>query len=111
MSLGLAAVFLVGLLGGVHCAGMCGGIVSAISAGVPRPARPGLRAQLPALALHAAYSSGRIASYSFAGAVAGSVGGVGLMAGQALPLQHEWAAGAVWAASATGAGVNSACDS
>jgi sulfite exporter TauE/SafE len=87
MSLGLAAVFLVGLLGGVHCAGMCGGIVSAISAGVPRPDRPGLRAQLPALALHAAYSSGRIASYSFAGAVAGSVGGVGLLAGQALPLQ------------------------
>jgi len=28
--LSLLAVFLTGLLGGVHCAGMCGGIVSAL---------------------------------------------------------------------------------
>ncbi len=87
MSPGLAAVFLVGLLGGVHCAGMCGGIVSAISTGVPRVTRPGLKAHLPALFLHLAYSGGRIVSYCLAGALAGGVGGVGLLAGQALPLQ------------------------
>ncbi|AOF83701.1 cytochrome C biogenesis transmembrane region family protein [Methyloversatilis sp. RAC08] len=87
MSLGLAAIFLVGLLGGVHCAGMCGGIVSAISAGVPHVRQPGWRAQLPALSLHLAYSTGRITSYAFAGAVAGGIGGVGLLAGSALPLQ------------------------
>jgi sulfite exporter TauE/SafE len=87
MNLGLAAVFVVGLLGGVHCAGMCGGIVSAISAGVPQPVRRGWRAQLPALAMHAAYSGGRIASYSLAGAVAGGVGGVSLLAGGAAPVQ------------------------
>jgi len=27
----LISLFLVGLLGGVHCVGMCGGIVSALS--------------------------------------------------------------------------------
>lgn len=87
MNLGLAAVFVVGLLGGVHCAGMCGGIVSAISAGVPQARRPGWRGQLPALAMHLAYSGGRISSYALAGAVAGGVGGVGLLAGRAAPVQ------------------------
>jgi len=28
-----AAAFLIGLLGGVHCVGMCGGIVGALVAG------------------------------------------------------------------------------
>jgi len=87
MNLGLAAVFVVGLLGGVHCAGMCGGIVSAISAGVPQARRPGWRGQLPALAMHLAYSGGRISSYALAGAVAGGVGGVSLLAGRAAPGQ------------------------
>jgi len=38
MGVNLAAVFVVGLLGSVHCAGMCGGIVGALSLA---PARPG----------------------------------------------------------------------
>jgi sulfite exporter TauE/SafE len=75
--LSLAAVFLVGLLGGGHCAGMCGGIVGALSA------QPGGGKGL----LHFAYSSGRIASYSVAGAIAGSVGGLGLLFSDALPVQ------------------------
>ena len=75
--LGLIAVFLVGLLGGGHCAGMCGGIVGALSA------QPGGGKPL----LHVAYSSGRIASYSLAGAIAGSVGGLGLLYSGALPVQ------------------------
>ena len=34
----LLSVFLVGLLGGLHCAGMCGGIVSVMAAGAARSA-------------------------------------------------------------------------
>jgi len=75
--LSLVAVFLVGLLGGGHCVGMCGGIVSALSSqnagGKPL--------------LHLGYSTGRIASYSVAGAIAGSIGGLGLLFSGVLPVQ------------------------
>ena len=37
----LLAAFLVGLLGGVHCVGMCGGIVGALSLGLPEAQRSG----------------------------------------------------------------------
>jgi sulfite exporter TauE/SafE len=50
------ALFLVGLLGGTHCVGMCGGIVGALSLGAP--AR---------WSMHLAYNAGRIASYAVAG--------------------------------------------
>lgn len=64
------AAFLVGLLGGVHCAGMCGGIVGALTLGLPERVRrlPGV---LPYLL---AYNGGRLASYAFAGALAGATG-------------------------------------
>ncbi|HEX8989325.1 MAG TPA: sulfite exporter TauE/SafE family protein [Rhodocyclaceae bacterium] len=62
----LVTLFLVGLLGGTHCAGMCGGIVAALSA----QAAPG---RSP-LAIHLAYNGGRIASYAMAGALAGAIG-------------------------------------
>lgn len=73
----LLAVFVVGLLGGGHCAGMCGGIVGALSA------QPG-GGRVP---LHLAYSTGRIASYAAAGAIAGSIGGLGLLLSDVLPVQ------------------------
>lgn len=73
----LLAVFVVGLLGAGHCAGMCGGIVGALSA-----QSGGAR-----MRLHLAYSTGRIASYAAAGAIAGSIGGMGLMLSDALPVQ------------------------
>ncbi|HEX6829601.1 MAG TPA: sulfite exporter TauE/SafE family protein [Burkholderiales bacterium] len=60
------SVFLVGLLGGVHCLGMCGGIVGALSL-----QRPQAR---PAIGLHLTYNLGRILSYSAAGALAGALG-------------------------------------
>jgi hypothetical protein len=75
--IGVLAVFLIGLMGAGHCAGMCGGIVGALSA-QPGGAR---------LSLHLAYSAGRIASYSMAGAVAGAVGGAGLLLSEVLPVQ------------------------
>lgn len=70
-STGFGAAFLVGLLGGVHCVGMCGGIVGALSLGLdPRRQASPLRS----LPLLLAYNFGRIASYSMAGALAGSLG-------------------------------------
>ncbi|HJW15385.1 MAG TPA: sulfite exporter TauE/SafE family protein [Thermoanaerobaculia bacterium] len=72
--------FLVGLAGGVHCAAMCGGIVAALNlrASVSMPAGARFGRQL-------AYSLGRVASYAVAGAVAGGVGGLGLLYDGVLP--------------------------
>ncbi|MCO5098715.1 MAG: sulfite exporter TauE/SafE family protein [Rhodocyclaceae bacterium] len=76
---GYIAVFLVGLLGGTHCVGMCGGIVGALTANTA-----GGRRQWP---IHLAYNVGRIASYGLAGAVLGAVGGAGLLFNNILPVQ------------------------
>ncbi|MBF1165182.1 MAG: sulfite exporter TauE/SafE family protein [Dechloromonas agitata] len=64
---GFLALFLVGLLGGTHCVGMCGGIVSAMSMGGQA-----------GWGLHLAYNAGRILSYAVAGAVAGALGAASL---------------------------------
>ncbi|HEX8614302.1 MAG TPA: sulfite exporter TauE/SafE family protein [Telluria sp.] len=79
----LIPVFVVGLLGSVHCVGMCGGIVSAFSAvpAAPVGARPfpvavvTQRAALDGSARVLAYNTGRIASYMTAGALAGGLAG------------------------------------
>ena len=70
-SLGFLAAFLIGLTGGVHCVGMCGGIVGALTLGLPLVRERPLLARLPFLL---AYNTGRIASYIAAGALAGGVG-------------------------------------
>jgi sulfite exporter TauE/SafE len=80
---GFLAVFLIGLLGGVHCAGMCGGIVSALSLQTPGKPGPGG----PPWTLHLAYNLGRIASYAMAGAVMGALGSLGLLLDRLLPVQ------------------------
>jgi sulfite exporter TauE/SafE len=74
---GYAAIFLVGLLGGTHCVGMCGGIVGALSMQAPQ-GRMALSVQL-------AYNLGRIASYVAAGMVAGALAQI---VGELLPLQR-----------------------
>jgi uncharacterized protein len=71
----LAPAFLVGLLGGVHCVGMCGGIVGALSLQIP-----GDRPKFP---LQCSYNLGRILSYGVAGALAGALGAGSLMLGGA----------------------------
>jgi sulfite exporter TauE/SafE len=71
------ALFVVGLLGAGHCAGMCGGIVGALSLQAT--------AGTPAFAIHLAYNLGRIASYAIAGLL---VGALGQLAGSLLPLQR-----------------------
>ena len=66
MSIFLA--FTLGLFSSVHCAGMCGGIASALAMGLP----PAVRARSAALATYVlTYNAGRIASYALAGALAG----------------------------------------
>jgi uncharacterized protein len=75
----LTAVFLVGLLGGVHCLGMCGGIVTALTVQMP--------GQRPAWSLHLAYHAGRITTYALAGALAGGLGAATLRLEGILPVQ------------------------
>ncbi len=71
----LIAAFVVGLLGGVHCAGMCGGIVAALSLGTSRPeVSAGDASQGASLPILLAYNLGRILSYVVAGAIAGGAG-------------------------------------
>jgi sulfite exporter TauE/SafE len=73
----LVPVFMVGLLGSVHCAGMCGGIVSAFSVAPSRrfPVAVVTLRSAPSEALLRvlAYNGGRIASYAAAGALAGGL--------------------------------------
>ncbi len=74
----LLAALLAGLLGGVHCVGMCGGIVAAFS----------FRADgsTPPFRLHLAYNLGRISSYAIFGALAGTLG-ASLKLANFLPVQ------------------------
>ena len=68
--LSYAAAFLVGLLGGVHCVGMCGGIVGVLTFGLPESQRGGLRG----LQFQVWYNLGRLSSYAVAGMLAGALG-------------------------------------
>ncbi|OFZ66311.1 MAG: hypothetical protein A2V79_10505 [Betaproteobacteria bacterium RBG_16_56_24] len=76
----IIAIFIVGLLGGVHCFGMCGSIVGILTAQLPEGG-----ARWP---FHLAYNSGRIASYTLAGLLVGAVGQAGLLLRDVVPVQH-----------------------
>lgn len=76
---GYLAVFLIGLLGGVHCVGMCGGIVAALSSPSGNPWRD--------LGRQIAYSSGRIGTYVMLGCLVGALGSASLLFNQVLPVQ------------------------
>lgn len=77
MSEGLVlAMLALGLVSGVHCVAMCGGIVGAFSLQRVIPIRPE-RPRAP-LARLAAFNAGRISTYAAMGAAAGALGaGVG----------------------------------
>lgn len=60
------SALLIGLAGGVHCVGMCGGIVGAFAYAVPKDS-----AMLP---YTLAYNFGRITSYIIAGSITGWAG-------------------------------------
>lgn len=78
--LSIFSAFLIGLLGGGHCVGMCGGIVSAASMTFPGHA--------PRLPFLIAYNGGRIFSYTAAGAVAGLLGASSLFLEHLLPVEQ-----------------------
>ena len=71
------SAFLIGLAGGVHCIGMCGGIVAALRMVSPKDANP--------LPYTLAYNLGRIFSYTVAGALTGAIGH---MASEFIPLAN-----------------------
>jgi len=77
--LSLLAALLVGFSGGVHCVGMCGGIVTALSlqTGKRQP-----------FGFQLAYNVGRIASYTLAGALAGLLGSIAFLSDTLYPLQQ-----------------------
>ncbi len=68
----LASSAAIGLFGGVHCIGMCGGIAGALSHALPAAQRT----RFPLLLTQLQYSVGRILSYAIAGAAAGALGQV-----------------------------------
>ncbi len=88
--------FIAGLLGGVHCLGMCGGIVGALTFGIKQEDSVSSDASNPAggpcvsstkntFPYLVAYNSGRIMSYTIAGVL---VGGISMLATN-LPILHD----------------------
>lgn len=77
--LSLISAFLVGLLGGGHCVGMCGGIVSAVSLSLP--------GEKPKTGFHFSYNAGRIVSYTLAGMLAGLLGSSSQFLSHLLPVE------------------------
>jgi len=65
-SLSLLTAVMLGLLGGAHCLGMCGGIAATVSIGHAGQSNNTL--------LLLGYNSGRIVSYTLAGALIGQLG-------------------------------------
>lgn len=61
----VAAAFLLGLAGSLHCVGMCSPLAMAVT-----------RISRPALINKVLYNGGRILTYSILGAAAGAVGGI-----------------------------------
>lgn len=68
---GVFTALVIGLLGSVHCIGMCGGIMGALSIGAGRTPESG---RVPVVVYALAYNLGRITSYGLAGVIAGWIG-------------------------------------
>jgi len=83
IELSFLSAFLVGLLGGGHCVGMCGGIVSAVSMHLPNQTK-----NQPKILFLIAYNAGRILSYTLAGVLAGLLGASSFFLNHVLPIQH-----------------------
>ena len=64
--------FVTGLLGGVHCFGMCGGIVGALTLNTSPQAQKSKQSSV--LIITIGYNIGRIAGYIVAGAIVGFLG-------------------------------------
>lgn len=75
------SALLMGLLGGGHCAGMCGPIVSAMAVGVDAKQRNGLAYPL-------LYNSGRILSYLVAGIAVATMGEIASQLGEGMAVRR-----------------------
>ena len=101
----LIAVFFTGLLGGVHCAGMCGGIVSALGMMRQKPMATigGIAVNTAAMSMQGAsampaqpstlvsvsfYNLGRISMYTVLGLLAGAIGSTAWLMDSMLPIQQ-----------------------
>lgn len=105
----LLAVFLVGLLGGAHCAVMCGPVVTALNlaGGTGATTKPPASRRIPVfdasdasassrepnllrrpLTIRLAYNMGRIGTYTLMGAIVGSVGAGAWLVERWLPVQQ-----------------------
>ena len=76
------AMLAAGLASGVHCVGMCGGIVVAFNGNGIFPVKT-----IPSWKKNLFFNAGRISTYAAAGAVAGALGGAVYAAG-AIPAQE-----------------------
>lgn len=71
MDITFFSAFLVGLFSTVHCLGMCGGIIGALTFSLPEHIRTNRWHLIPYVS---AYNIGRITSYCIAGALVGGLG-------------------------------------
>lgn len=71
MEITFISAFFVGLFSTVHCLGMCGGIIGALTFSLPEHIRNNRWHLIPYVS---AYNIGRISSYGLAGALAGGLG-------------------------------------
>ena len=67
----LSAAFLIGLFSTVHCIGMCGSIIGALSLSLPASIRDN---RIKRFSFVSSYNIGRILSYTLAGLIAGAIG-------------------------------------
>ena len=71
MEITFISAFFIGLFSTLHCVGMCGGIIGALTFSLPESIRNNKWSLIPYVS---AYNLGRITSYTFAGALAGGLG-------------------------------------
>ncbi|MGD8796748.1 MAG: sulfite exporter TauE/SafE family protein, partial [Thiohalophilus sp.] len=71
MDISLVSAFVVGLFSTLHCLGMCGGIIGALTFSLPQEVRQHRWRLFPYIS---AYNLGRITSYTLAGALMGWLG-------------------------------------
>lgn len=80
----LSAAFLIGLFSTVHCIGMCGSIIGALSLSLPASIRDN---RIKRFSFVSSYNIGRILSYTLAGLIAGAIG-MGLFEGSGISSGH-----------------------
>lgn len=84
---GVVVFFVVGLLGGAHCLGMCGPLVTMYADRIGDGA-DGRGPSMRALRQHALFNAGRTVSYAAVGGLMGALGAVLVDAGAVLEVSH-----------------------